>query len=259
MWITPGRVLYAGLLGRPSVRRIGANMVYLAQESPLRISLDGADWIEGELFTVPAYMPHRVASDALSVIDLLIEPETVVMSQLPEVLRQAPGLMHAPELVQRVRQLVLRLQVKEAELPTDDAGFDRLLFEEALHRPKRDARIQAVLDDINAHPEESTAAEVYAQGCHLSASRFVHLFKKETGIPLRTLRMWKRARSLLHYVNQRANLADIALLAGYPDSTHFSHSVRTVYGLSPKDMFAGSRELELLGATAVSMARSWRY
>ncbi|UUZ68822.1 helix-turn-helix transcriptional regulator [Polaromonas sp. P2-4] len=207
---------------------------------------------------MPAYMPHRIASDAMSVVDLLIEPETVVPTLLPDVLCQSPGLIHAPELAQRVRQLLLRLQVKEPELPNDDAGFDRMLFGEVLPRPQRDGRIQAVLDDIDAQPEGGTAAEVYAQGCHLSASRFVHLFKQETGIPLRTLRMWKRARSLLHCVNQRANLADIALLAGYPDSTHFSHSVRTVYGLSPKDMFAGSRELELLGATTVPMARPRR-
>lgn len=255
MWITPGRVLYVGLLGRPSVRRIGANIIYLAQESPLRVALNGGDWLEGELFMVPAYVPHRIASDSRSVVDLLIEPETVISTLLPEVLRQPPGLIHAPVLVQRVRQLIFRLQGQDPELPNDDAGFDRLLFDEVLPRSMLDERVQAVLDDIGAYPEGSTAAEVYAQRCQLSTSRFVHLFKKETGIPLRTLRMWKRARSLLHYVNQRANLADIALLAGYPDSTHFSHSLRTVYGLAPKDMFAGSRELELLGVTKASKAQ----
>ncbi len=236
------------------MRRIGASMIYLAQESPLRLSLNGGDWEEGELFSVPAYTPHRIASDALSVVDLLIEPETVVSHLLPRVLRQSPGLIHASELERRVRALVLRLQVKESALPHDDGGFDQLLFGEALPRPQLDARIQAVLADIDANPGGSKPAEIYAQSCHLSESHFVHLFKKETGVPLRTLRMWKRARSLLHYVNQRANLADIALLAGYPDSTHFSHSVRTIYGLSPKDMFAGSRELELLGTTPSPVA-----
>jgi len=78
---------------------------------------------------------------------------------------------------------------------------------------------------------------------HLSFSRFLHLFKQEVGAPFRSFRTWKRARSLLHYVNRESNLAHVALDAGYPDSTHFSHSIRQVYGLKPKDIFAGSRRL----------------
>jgi AraC-like DNA-binding protein len=38
-------------------------------------------------------------------------------------------------------------------------------------------------------------------------------------------------------------LTDVALDAGYPDATHFSHSIRQVYGLTPRSIFAGSRKL----------------
>jgi AraC-like DNA-binding protein len=37
----------------------------------------------------------------------------------------------------------------------------------------------------------------------------------------------------------------VALDTGYPDSTHFSHSIRHTYGLKPKDIFAGSRRLRI--------------
>ncbi|MDQ0073721.1 AraC-like DNA-binding protein [Variovorax boronicumulans] len=53
------------------------------------------------------------------------------------------------------------------------------------------------------------------------------------------------ARSLLRYVRQTTTLTDIALDTGYPDSTHFSHSIRQVYGLKPSDILAGSRRLAL--------------
>jgi len=46
-------------------------------------------------------------------------------------------------------------------------------------------------------------------------------------------------------VTENANLADVAQHTGYPDSSHFSHSIRLVFGLTPKDVFAGSRKLEL--------------
>jgi len=77
----------------------------------------------------------------------------------------------------------------------------------------------------------------------LSFSRFLHLFKQETGLTFRAFRAWKRARSLLRHVHQSTTLTDIALDTGYPDSTHFSHSIRQVYGLRPSDILAGSRRL----------------
>ena len=64
----------------------------------------------------------------------------------------------------------------------------------------------------------------------------------------RSFRTWHRARSLLYYVRQNSNLTDIALDAGYPDSTHFSHSIRQVYGLTPKSIIAGCRDLALFAS-----------
>ena len=79
----------------------------------------------------------------------------------------------------------------------------------------------------------------------LSASRFLHLFKEETGISFRSFRAWKRARHLLHFANQDLNLAHLAQDIGYPDSTHFSHSIRRFYGLMPRAIFSGSRDLAI--------------
>ena len=57
---------------------------------------------------------------------------------------------------------------------------------------------------------------------------------------------------MLYFVTQNANLATIALDAGYPDSTHFSHSIRNVFGLTPKSIFAGCRKLALCGGSAAA-------
>ena len=111
-------------------------------------------------------------------------------------------------------------------------------------------------------PSRVTTAQDCAAAVGLSFSRFLHLFKAEVGTPFRSLRTWKRARSLLHHVKRDANLIDVALDAGYPDSTHFSHSIRQVYGLKPRDVFAGSRQLTVLGdspaARAAARAEAWR-
>ena len=61
----------------------------------------------------------------------------------------------------------------------------------------------------------------------------------------RAFRAWKRARHLLHFVNEDINLAHLAQDIGYPDSTHFSHSIRRFYGLKPRAIFSGSRDLAI--------------
>ena len=245
MWITPGRVLYTGLLGRPSVRRIGGMIVYVALTEPIRVSIDDGEWEEGDLVVVPPYMPHRITCQALSVTDLIIEPETVERVLLPSFMCDQQGVVYAPIIVERVQRVVNQFLINGDILPLDDAVFDELLFGESLPRATLDTRIARVLNDIAKDPTGSTSAENYASQSQLSFSRFVHLFKGEVGVPLRTFRSWKRARSMLHYVTQYANLADIAQHTGYPDSSHFSHSIRRVFGLSPKDVFAGSRRLDL--------------
>ena len=250
MWITPGRVLYAGLLGRPSVRRIGGISVYVAQDAPIRVSVDDGDWEEGDLLVVPPYSPHRVTCEARAITDLIVEPETVERSGLPLFMRDRRGTAHAPDFVRRVQRVVAELQRGVAVLPHEDAAFDDLLFGDALPQAALDPRIAKVLADMAVNPAAATSAEDYAAAGHLSFSRFLHLFKDEVGAPLRSFRTWKRARSLLHYVTENANLADIAQHTGYPDSSHFSHSIRLVFGLTPKDLFAGSRKLELHGQPA---------
>jgi AraC-like DNA-binding protein len=88
----------------------------------------------------------------------------------------------------------------------------------------------------------------------LSASRFLHLFKQETGISFRSFRAWKRARHLLNFANQDLNLAHLAQDIGYPDSTHFSHSIRRFYGLKPRAIFSGSRDLAIFAAAGPERA-----
>ena len=121
---------------------------------------------------------------------------------------------------------------------------------EAVTRAGLEEFFAAMRDD----PAQLTTAQDCAARVGLSFSRFLHLFKAEVGTPFRSLRTWKRARSLLHHVTRDTNLVHVALDTGYPDSTHFSHSIRQVYGLKPRDLFAGSRQLIVLGDSPAARA-----
>lgn len=249
MWIEPDRIFYAGRLGVPKRRTIGALSLYVALDAPIRVSLDGHAWLEGDLVLVPPYLPHHLACAGRHIGDVLVEPETVDDRGLPAFLRGGPRVVDAPSVHRRVLDAHARL-CAAGEAGMALGGFDPAFFGGSLAPRRLDARIAAVVDAMRRDPSSPSPASAYAVDARLSFSRFLHLFKQETGVSFRSMRSWKRARSLLRYVNRPSNLAEIALHVGYPDSTHFSHSIRQVFGLTPRDLFAGSRDLVLLGGGA---------
>ncbi|MDM0038616.1 AraC family transcriptional regulator [Variovorax sp. J22G21] len=254
MWITTQRVFYAGLLGAAGERTLGGHGVYVAPAGapPNRICIciGGGAWQSGDLLVVPPQVPHRVQSASPLILNLLIEAESVDAARLPAVLQHC-GPVDAPAFVQRVRDGHARLLAASGRECFNSFDFDTLFFGAALAPRPFDARIREVIDRINADPAGPASAEACAAAVHLSFSRFLHLFKQETGVPFRAFRAWKRARSLLRHVREPSTLTDIALDTGYPDSTHFSHSIRQVYGLKPSDILAGSRRLALHDAGRV--------
>ncbi len=279
MWLNNDRVFYAGLLGAVSVRTMGGWLVYASLGAPLRIALEAgtrtgtgtgaADppWQTAQLAVVPPWVPHRVACDERLICSITIEPETVDDSALPAWLRQHAGPVpgghpDALPMLQRVRAAHAWLRTHGQQVCWQTACFDQALFGQPLPPRRVDARIAQVLQRMRDDPAQLTTALDCAARVGLSFSRFLHLFKAEVGTPFRSLRTWKRARSLLHHVTRDTNLVHVALDTGYPDSTHFSHSIRQVYGLKPRDLFAGSRQLTVLGdsppARAAARAEAWR-
>lgn len=256
MWITTQRVFYAGLLGVAAERTFGGHGVYVAPAgAPAnRICIGGGAWQSGALIVVPPQVPHRVESAGPLILNLLVEADSVDAARLPALLQHCGPVDHvegAASFVQRVRDGHGRLLAASGRECFNSFDFDALFFGGALAVRGFDARIRTVIDRINADPAGSASAEACAAMVHLSFSRFLHLFKQETGVPFRAFRAWKRARSLLRHVREPSTLTDIALDTGYPDSTHFSHSIRQVYGLRPSDILAGSRRLALHDAGRV--------
>lgn len=242
MLLTPDRLFYAGLLGSPSTRTMGSVMAYGAVEGKLRVAVGSRDWQVCELAVVPPYVPHQIISDCSLIHLIKVEAETVDVAGLPDFLRGS-GAVECGWLVQRMRDAHRRLLEKPEVGQLSAAEFDRIFFDRPLRPRQLDHRIDRVVQIIKEDPSAPAKAEECASQVNLSFSRFLHLFRDEMGVPFRSFRTWKRARSFLHHVKGRDNLLQVALESGYPDSTHFSHSIRRVFGLTPKNIIAGSRRL----------------
>jgi AraC-like DNA-binding protein len=243
MLISPERVFYAGLLGRPRKRTSGGYNIYAAMRGSLKIT-EGKSDVTAELAVVPPYVPHSVESEHPSIVCLVIEPETVEPTAMEDLSARIAGV-DAPAIAQRIRTAYETLRLQQGRSGFTTAEFDQLCFGEALPDRNIDLRIKRSAAKLNDFSGSKLTAADCAASAGLSPSRFLHLFKEQTGVSFRAFRAWKRARHLLHFANQNINLAHLAQDIGYPDSTHFSHSIRRFYGLKPRAIFLGSRDLAI--------------
>lgn len=244
MLITPERVFYAGLLGRPRERCPGALHVYVSIEGGLRLMTGDGHEACGELFAVRPNVRHTITSDFRAAICLVIEPESVDAGAFDALATRLSG----PEgrfAACRIRAAYEQLRDLHHRDGITSAELDVMCFGEVLPPRALDPRVVRSIAQIDTFSGEPVTAASCAAAAGLSSSRFLHLFKQETGISFRAFRAWKRARHLLHFANQDINLAHLAQDIGYPDSTHFSHSIRRFYGLKPRAIFSGSRDLAI--------------
>ncbi len=255
MLITPERVFYAGLLGRPRARCSGAFHLYVAVRGGLSISVADGRGAGGELLAVAPNVRHTASSDYPSVICITVEPESVSDGALKELAGRLSGAERAV-FASRIRDAYRALRERPCRDDITSAEFDCMCFGEALPRRALDPRIARAVVQIGRFSGEPVTAASCAAQAGLSASRFLHLFKQETGIAFRSFRAWKRARHLLHFANQDVNLAHLAQDIGYPDSTHFSHSIRRFYGLKPRAIFLGSRDLAIYRSGGIEAENS---
>lgn len=250
MFVGPDRVFYASLIGRPRRRSLGALAIVTALEGKIRVTIEGEPTREVASAVIPAYTPHSIDSDHLCVSAILIEPESVDARALAA-LQDDWSKRSDVEVARALRAARLALL---ANRPIDGDDIDRAVFGQPLPRRALDPRIARIVRLMAEDPTSTLSAGDQADMVNLSVSRYLHLFKDETGVPLRAFRAWRRARHLLNFANERLNMAHLALDIGYPDSTHFSHSIRRFYGLKPRAIFSGSRELAIYRDAGAALA-----
>lgn len=253
MLISSERVFYAGLLGKPSVRTLGALSICVPLYGTAQIDIAGEEPRSGEILIVPPYVPHRIVADSRTVLGVLIEPESVTDKDMADLIRQCNEPSQAHRLAARIRSAYETL-APGGTTGFTSANFDAIFLDSVLTPRRLDPRISSVVAQFQANSSSSMSGEACAKSVKLSLSRFLHLFKDETNMNFRTFRAWKRGRNVLHHVNVARNLAHVALDAGYPDSTHFSHSLRRIYGLQPSAIFSGSRRLQIINGRTASAA-----
>lgn len=97
-------------------------------------------------------------------------------------------------------------------------------------------QIQHIKEQIDIYPEKEYVAENLAISICMSTTKLNRIFRQLYGTSIHSYVIQKRleyAASLL--MNNRYNVSEAAIMAGYTNLSHFSNSFRNKYGMLPKD------------------------
>ena len=128
-----------------------------------------------------------------------------------------------------------RLSVSEA-----DALYGRLVARAAGQLPAAaplDARVREVTRLLRAEPGRDLPS--LAEAVHLSPDWLVHLFRREVGLSLRKYAQTLKLQAAAAYLRRGVSLTEIAAVAGFADSAHFSKLWKQHFGFPPQRVFRG--------------------
>ena len=106
-----------------------------------------------------------------------------------------------------------------------------------------DNRINKALNFLKANSDRIISVDEIAMYCHLSTSRFLHLFKEQTGITYRRSQLWTKLTHAMQLLG-RQTLTEIAHRTGFSDSAHFSRTFKENFGFSPQSFLKISQFIQ---------------
>ena len=205
----------------------------------ITVSKGGTLRFNGEVCSnvmIDANVAHRLVGD--DTVTLLIEPES-----------------HAAETL-RTTLLAGTTAIINFDIDTRDLtaeGILQALLPDQCTERHLDDRVAGILDWFDTMQEREDWREISLEAAlrrvHLSESRFLHLFKEETGIPWRRALVWRRAQVAIQLAARGKSLTEAAHAAGYADSAHLSRQFKSLFGLPPSVVLAISQFIQVPGPT----------
>jgi AraC-like DNA-binding protein len=251
LYIWESRVFYLGELPDISEHRLGAAALCVGVDRSFEVlESESSSWRGCRSILIPPGCMHAIHVGGALMAILFLEPESDHYIRLREVMQGGDwqclyGLVNENEVIKLLFDL--RQHPQDAELTY--VLLDKIIDpNHAVLTVNRDldVRINRVIQLIKEDPSQSYSVEALADKVHLSPTRLVHLFKEQTGVPIRRFRQWNRMKSVVEFVAAGQTLTDAALNAGFSDSAHLSRAFRNMFGIKPSFLFNRSASLNIV-------------
>jgi AraC-like DNA-binding protein len=251
LYIWENRVFYLGLLPDISEHRLGAAALCVSIDRSFRVlESESSSWRECRSVLIPPGCMHEIDIGGALLAILFLEPESDHYALLREAMAGGDwqclyGLANEREVI----AMFLDLYQQRQDAQTIYRLLDRIIDPRQVAPAVNcclDARINRVIQLIKNDPSQSYSVEALADNVSLSPTRLVHLFKEQTGVPIRRFRQWNRMKSVVEFVAAGQTLTAAALNAGFSDSAHLSRAFRNMFGIKPSFLFSRSTNLNIV-------------
>lgn len=192
-------------------------------------------WRRTSAVLIPAGTPHALECGPrqMAVVYPMAHPKLVRRELLDLGLEAAEAVRRAALTAQSGSSSAAETRAalaKALTAPSIEPGDRDALGLEALK--SIDARVRRAHTIIRQRVEERTTVAEVAEEVGLSASRLMHLFQSELGIPVTKVRTWERLRSVVLQCADGESLTMASLASGFSDSSHLSREFKKMFGLS---------------------------
>ncbi|WP_334188763.1 AraC family transcriptional regulator [Noviherbaspirillum sp.] len=213
-----------------------AAQITVALERPFRVRLDaGSPWVSTHAAIFAPNQMHQLDCGGAMLAHLFIDsPQCrhAISSVCDAGYRQAPGFSGVMAALDEARQG--RLDIDAAERAARQ--WLDCAAPQAAESSTLDPRISAALAWIGNRPGETVTGGSLAAQTHLSESRFTHLFRQQTGLPLSRYLLWSRLLRAVEAVADGEDLTAAAHAAGFADLAHMSRTFRGTFGVVPSEL-----------------------
>lgn len=231
--------LFLGPLPSPSVHSHHAIQGCVALDGRIRIDAGLQEPVSAVAALIGPDVPHALSASGL-VAHFYALPESPVGSRLVAALPGRPVVDLRAAALSEVRGLLRESLTDERLFPRCLETLLDLALEGSPPEPPRDPRVSMVLDSLRSRSAD-TPLRVLAREAGLSPDRLRHLFREQTGIPLRRYRCWARLLSAVQALRDVGSVTAAAHTAGFADSAHLSRVFRKSFTFPPSEFTRNSR------------------
>lgn len=185
---------------------------------------------------VRAGASHQLAVPGPKVAVLYLDPQSEVAASIERWLGDR-ALRPLPSAPLRDVRAGFGALLRDAATGLEDAQSvcAMLIGELAAEAPRPSVhwRVRHAMERIDSELGEPPSLDALAREVGVSPSRLRHVFKEQTGLPMRRYVLWMRLRAALLRALEGASMAESAQDAGFADAAHFTRTCRQMFGLPP--------------------------
>jgi len=114
-----------------------------------------------------------------------------------------------------------------------------------IKKHQTDERIIKAINILETNSNKILSLDYISKKVFLSPSRFIHLFKIETGISYRRMQLWIRLIKSFDLLKEKPNLTKVAHSSGFSDSAHYSRTFKENFGIAPSLVLKNSQFIQV--------------